>query len=283
MKLKEFPGSIWRAWQLNRISIRSLHNKSATSLPVIVSFTSIPSRFDVIHLTVRSILAGTHKPDKIVLWLNELLKSSVPESLLKIVGEKFEIRYVEGNLPHRKLIHSLQAFPDKILVTCDDDMMYDSSWLNLLYQDHINHPLDIIANECRGINYDETGNLRPYYFWYKENKENVSYDSLLPLGFGGVLYPPKCLHDDVFQADLYLKLAPKADDLWFKAMAILRGTAARHASQVVAKPTPIFNSQSVSLKATNVKQDGNRLQWEAIANHYRLPAFAPLQLQKNND
>ncbi len=281
MKLKEFPGSIWRAWQLNRISVQSLHNKSAPGLPIIVSFTSIPSRFHVIHLTVRSILAGTHKPEKIVLWLNELLESSVPKSLHKLVGEKFEIRYVEGNLPHRKLLPSLQMFPDKILVTCDDDMMYDSSWLNFLYQDHLNHPLDIIANECRGINYDENGNLRPYYFWYKENSKNVSYDSLLPLGFGGVLYPQKCLHDDVFKADLYLKLAPKADDLWFKAMALLRGTAARRASQKVVKPIPIFNSQSVSLKATNVKQDGNRMQWEAIANHYKLSAFTPLQPPKN--
>ncbi len=277
MKLKEYPSSIWRAFQLNRISIESLHDKSAPSLPIIVSVTSIPSRFHVIYLTVRSILAGTHKPEKIVLWLNELLKDSVPKSLNKLIGEKFEIRYVEGNLPHRKLIHSLREFPDKIIVTCDDDMMYSKSWLNFLYQDHLSYPLDVIANECRGISYDSNGNLRSYNFWYKENGNAVSYDSLLPIGYGGVLYPPKCLHEDVYNADIYLKLAPKADDLWFKAMALLHGTAARHATQQVAKPIPIFNSQSVSLKATNVKQDGNRMQWEAIANYYNLFAFTPSQ------
>ena len=267
---------MWRAFQLSRMSVRSLHDPAAPSLPIIVSFTSIPSRFQVIHLTVRSILAATKKPEKIVLWLNEQLKNNLPKSLTDVVGARFEIRYVEGNLPHRKLLHSLQAFPEKVIVTCDDDMMYSPEWLQRLYQDHLDYPADIIANECRGINYDAEGETRPYYYWYKEDGKAVTYDSLLPLGYGGVLYPPRCLHDDVFKAELYLKLAPKADDLWFKAMALLKGTAARRASNSPQKPIPIFNSQSVSLKATNVKQDGNRLQWEAIAQHYRIKPFAPL-------
>lgn len=276
MKLKEFPGSMFRAFQLGRMKIAALHDKSAPQVPVIVSFTSIPSRFPIIHLTVRSILAGTRKPEKIVLWLNELLKNDVPKSLLALIGERFEIRYVEGNLPHRKLMHSLRAFSEKVVVTCDDDMMYDPEWLQRLYEDHIQFPQDIIANECRGINYDSAGELRPYYYWYKENGKAVTYDSLLPLGYGGVLYPPHCLHEDVFKSDLYLTLAPKADDLWFKAMALLKGTAARRAANPPAKPIPIFNSQAVSLKATNVKLDGNRLQWDAIAKHYHIKPFAPL-------
>ena len=276
MKLKEFPGSIWRAFQLSRMKVADLHDKSAPDVPVIVSFTSIPSRFQVIHLTVRSILAGTKKPEKIVLWLNQLLKNDVPKSLLNLIGERFEIRYVEGNLPHRKLLHSLQAFADKVIVTCDDDMMYHPEWLERLYQDHLQYPADIIANECRGINYDSAGEVRPYYYWYKEEGSAVTYDSLLPLGYGGVLYPPQALHDDVFKSELYLKYAPKADDLWFKAMALLKGTAARRATNSPDKPIPIFNSQSVSLKSTNVKQDGNRLQWQAIADHYQIKPFPPL-------
>ncbi len=283
MKLKEFPGSIWRAFQLSRVSIQSLHNESAPSLPIIVSFTSIPSRFHVIHLTVRSILAGSHKPEKVVLWLHESLQQRVPESIVTLIGDRFEIRYVADDCPHLKLVHSLQSFPEKLIVTCDDDLMYAPGWLNALYQDHLKYPADIIANECRAVAYDEAGGVRPYYYWYKENKKGATYDAILPLGYAGVLYPPHCLHDDVCKADLYLKLAPKADDLWFKVMALLKGTIARCTSHPVAKPIPIFNSQSVSLKATNVKQDGNRLQWEAIANHYQLPAFAPLQLPKNND
>jgi hypothetical protein len=276
MKLKEFPGSIWRAFQLSRMSIGALHKTSPQDFPVIVSFTSIPSRFHVIHLTVRSILAGTHKPEKIVLWLNEQLKHQVPHSLQCLVGDKFEINYVEGNLPHRKLVHSLVSFPEKIIVTCDDDMMYAPSWLNNLYADHLRFPRDIIANECRAIAYDIQGQLLPYKEWRNETQKGVSYDSTLPIGYGGVLYPLHCFYADVCNAELYTALAPKADDLWFKAMSHLNGTLSRRASSPVQKPIPIFNSQSVSLKSTNVKQDGNRLQWEAIAGYYKLIPFQPL-------
>ncbi len=275
MKLKEFPGSVWRAFQLTRMKLVELHKSSTEDLPVIVSFTSIPSRFHVIHLTVRSILAGTHKPEKVVLWLNEQLKHQVPKRLQNLVGDKFEINYVEGNLPHRKLVHSLVCFPEKIIVTCDDDMMYAPSWLHSLYKDHLRNPADIIANECRAIAYDNQGQLLPYKEWRNELQKGVSYDSTLPIGYGGVLYPPHCFHTDVCNAELYIALAPKADDLWFKAMSHLKGTLSRRASNPVQKPIPIANSQSVSLKSTNVKQDGNRLQWVAISQHYRLEAFKP--------
>ena len=276
MKLKEFPVSVWRAFQLTRLKLVELHKSSAEDLPVIVSFTSIPSRFHVIHLTVRSILAGTRKPEKVVLWLNEQLRHQVPKSLQNLVGDKFEINYVEGNLPHRKLVHSLVSFPEKIMVTCDDDMMYAPLWLNNLYADHVHYPKDIIANECRAIAYDSTGQLLPYKEWRNETQKGVSYDSTLPIGYGGVLYPPHCFCVDVCNAELYIDLAPKADDLWFKAMSHLNGTLSRRSSNPVQKPIPIFNSQSVSLKATNVKQDGNRLQWQAIATYYKLSPFRPL-------
>ena len=276
MKLKEFPGSVWRAFQLGRIPVHQLHESSVEALPVVVSFTSIPSRFHVIHLTVRSILAGSKKPEKIVLWLHESLKNRVPHSLSKLVGARFEIRYAVEDCPHLKLVNSLKSFGDKVIVTCDDDLMYAKNWLETLYADHLAHPQDIIAHECRAVNYDEQGEVRPYYYWYKEARRGFTYAAILPLGYAGVLYPVGCLHEDTCNEKLYLDLAPKADDLWFKAMAYLKGTAARTTKTSIIKPIPIFNSQSVSLKATNVKQDGNRKQWEAIKAHYQLPAFAPL-------
>ena len=280
MKLKEVPGSIWRAFQLKLVSAETLNDRSKASLPIIVSLTSIPSRLHVIHLTVRSVLAGTHKPEKIVLWLHESLRSNIPKSLRKLIGNCFEIRYVSDDSPHLKLVHSVQFFSENLIVTCDDDLMYAPNWLNALYEEHLRHPSDIIANECRAIAYDESGKVLPYNYWHAEATKGASYAALLPLGYAGILYPPHCLHHDVCRADVYSKLAPKADDLWFKAMALLKSTATRRATMAVKKPIPIFNSQSVSLQATNVKQDGNRMQWEAIVDYYKIPAFPPFQLRK---
>ena len=43
-------------------------------------------------------------------------------------------------------------------------------------------------------------------------------------GVGGVLYPPKCLDDMVTNKDLFKKLSPYNDDIWFWAMAVKKGT-----------------------------------------------------------
>lgn len=280
MKLHEMPGALWRAHQLRQLDIEMLHAESGDEVPVVVSFTSIPSRFHVIHLTVRSVLSGTSRPEKVVLWLHESLKNQVPASLTCLLGRRFEIRYAVIDCPHLKLVESLQAFPEKLIVTCDDDLMYDGEWLGALYKEHLRHPTEIVANECRAIAYDESGEVRPYRYWYREGKKGATYDALLPLGFGGVLYPPGCLHPDVINTELYLQLTPKADDLWFKAMSYLQGTASRRSSISVGKPIHIPDSQAVNLKSGNVKQDGNRLQWQALSSHYSLPAFLPFVVNK---
>lgn len=50
---------------------------------------------------------------------------------------------------------------------------------------------------------------------------------LIPIGYGGILYPPKALYKDVIKDDLFLKLSPKADDLWFWFCGILNNTHKR--------------------------------------------------------
>lgn len=281
MKLGQLPKSLLRNRELKRIHFDQLHDAAAPQVPVIVSFTSIPSRLPIVHLTVRSLLSGTRKPEKVVLWLNDQLQDNIPQSLEELLGPRFEIRYVAGTSSHRKLVHSLQAFPDKIIVTCDDDMMYESSWLEFLYDDHLRYPEDIIANECRAIAYDVYGELLPYRYWYREPQQGITYDALLPIGFGGVLYPPSTLYKDVCNSELYLAITPKADDLWFKAMSYLQGTRSRRASRPIGKPLTIVNSQRVALRSTNVKHDGNRPQWGAVAKHYALKPFSPFAIQQN--
>ena len=72
MKTKEIPRSLWREWRLRRAAVGRLgRGARRLSDPVLVSFTSIPSRLGVVHLTVRSLLDQTVRPDGIVLWLEE--------------------------------------------------------------------------------------------------------------------------------------------------------------------------------------------------------------------
>ena len=89
----------------------------------------------------------------------------------------------------------------------------------------------------------------------------------MPIGYGGVLYPCNTFTKQVFDESLYATLSPKADDLWFKAMAYLNGKKAVCASEK-AKPIPIIRSQQVSLNSSNISKDGNRTQWQALCEYF---------------
>lgn len=271
MKLKEYPASLRTGHRLSRLPYELLHRRSGSMLPVIVSLTSIPSRLGRLHLTIHSLLAGEQKAEKVVLWLNHALRGALPDSLERMVGPLFEIRFAGLTSSHRKLVHALDAFPGATIVTCDDDVMYDSTWLVRLHDDHRRYPEAVIAHQCRRISYDDAGALLPYRQWPTETRTDVTAPNLMPIGYGGVLYPPDRLHRDVCNADLFMALAPGADDLWFKAMSVLRGTTVRRSSQPGDKPVPIIGSQSVSLQKTNIRLDRNREQWAAISAHYSIP------------
>lgn len=270
MKLKEIPGSLGRVFALSRMSAGKLAlPPERVAENCIVSFTSIPSRLKVLHLTVRSLLAQELAPEKIFLWLNESLSEDVPSKLKLLLSDRFEIRYSNESCAHRKLVESLRLYPQRVIVTCDDDVMYPSDWLAHLWRDHLGFPRDIIAHECRCIRYDNQHGFQPYNEWVGE-APGACQSGTLAIGYGGTLYPPASLHDDVCNSVLYDRLAPRADDLWFKAMSLLKGTRTRRATSPVTKPIPIMFSQQVSLKKHNVREDGNSIQWQQLDSHYDL-------------
>ena len=148
--------------------------------------------------------------------------------------------------------------------------MYDATWLGRLMFDHKRFPSAVIAHECREITLGMDQKLLPYQQWPTIKKTDYSHVNLLPIGYGGVLYPAGALFTDVTQRDLYMALAPKADDLWFKAMSFLKGTSVRRSSNPGKKPMPIIGAKGSSLAKTNILQDGNRIQWQAICDHYQI-------------
>jgi len=273
MKLKEYPKSFFRARQLKSQSLESLKysvNEVKGSIPVIVSLTSIPQRLKYIHLTIRSLLCQDYAAQKIVLWLNDGLRGKLPKSLSDLEHDRFEIIFHDHFSSHRKLVFALDQYKESLIVTCDDDLMYDATWLGRLMFDHKRFPSAVIAHECREITLGMDQKLLPYQQWPTIKKTDYSHVNLLPIGYGGVLYPAGALFTDVTQRDLYMALAPKADDLWFKAMSFLKGTSVRRSSNPGKKPMPIIGAKGSSLAKTNILQDGNRIQWQAICDHYQI-------------
>lgn len=270
MKVKEYPSSIYHTIKLLLKSTKKLKDSKKVQVPVLVSFTSIPSRLKILHIVVRSILNQSVLPEKIILWLHSDLEGNLPERLTKLMGNRFEIYYSNQTSSHRKLVLTMEKFPNKTIVTCDDDVIYHPKWLELLYKDHQNYPDSISANQVRYIRYDLHGNPLPYKQWTPDKDEPFNPKAVLPIGVAGVLYPVDSLSKITTNKDLYLKLTPSADDLWFKAMSLLNDTRSKLSDFRPQKPIPIINSQAESLKRENVDEDKNRLQWLAVTKYFKL-------------
>ena len=269
MKVKAFFRSIYATLRLNCIADDRLGKNAGPAMAdVIISLTSIPSRLSTLHLTIRSLLNQNVSFDRIILWLHQDLRQSVPEKLKKLEGERFEIRYCPTTEPHRKLVETLKLYPDRIIVTCDDDVIYPDDWLSRLLESWRQTPDDIVAHRCRKIAI-KNGEIRPYRKWHSEPTGGSS-PLAVAVGWGGVLFPPGSLDDRVLDRDSYMQLSPNADDLWFKAMAMLKGTAMRKSRYPYPAPIPIIGSQTVALQKKNIGEDLNRVQLLALAKEFNL-------------
>ena len=271
--VKELPLYLFNRIKLSFIPKSKLVNLSKEKLPVIISFTSIESRLASVHLVVRSLLTQTQLPEKIILWLNRELESQVPKSLSRLESELFEIRYSDLHSSHKKLIHSLEAFPHHVIITCDDDLMYRKNWLYMLYQCHLDSPKHIIGNTTLHINYHNEGQVMPSKQWRYPDAQEVNPKAIVAIGAWGILYPPGSLHPSVRDAELFMQIARYSDDFWFKAMALLQGTITSQAPNTPKEPIPIAGTQKVSLKHLNLGRKKNDEQWEALATHFNLNAI----------
>jgi hypothetical protein len=274
MKIKELPAVLWRSVQLwiSHGNLPEVQRKGVV-LPVVVSLTSIPSRLGILHLTILSILSAPVRPAKIILWLNESLQGRLPRRLTGLQGECFEIRFAPGTSSHRKLVLTLREMPDATIVTCDDDVMYPQDWLSRLYVEHQAKPGCVIGHTCRVIAYTASGELLPYKYW-KYASPGACGPEILPIGVGGVLYPPGSLHPDVLDETLYMRLAPRADDLWFKVMAVRQGVMACSSVMPTEVPLPCPLFSDISLGDSNVKLDMNRVQLDDICRYYGMTLAA---------
>ena len=269
MKIKTFFRSVFSSVRLACISGDQLgKNASPAMVDVVISLTSIPSRLSALHLTIKSLLNQGVSFEKIVLWLHQDLKDNLPTALQNLQGKRFEIRYCATTEPHRKLVETLKLHPDRIIVTCDDDMMYPDDWLLRLLESWQHTPDDIVAHRCRKI-LIENGEIMPYASWHSESTGGSSALTIA-VGWGGILYPPGSLDDRVLDRDTYMRLSPKADDLWYKAMATLKGTAVRKSRNPYPAPIPIIASQGISLRKKNIGEDLNRVQFLALVKEYNL-------------
>lgn len=251
---------------------------------IIVSLTSIPERLEYAVYPIQCMLIQTKKPHKIVLWLDEqkLRDELLPQELLDLKQYGLDIRYVEDIGPHTKYFYALKYYADDIVITIDDDMLYQRTLIEGLMNSHKINPDCVCAYWVWQMKFSRDG--VPYssseYRVGQETQNDVPSDQFAALGFGGVLYPPHCLDDRAFNIEKIRKLALKADDVWLKAMETLNGI--RVVKAAGRKPYPhVRNSQATALQYENLKGRNDRIIKNVFQHYQLMPYFCNIEKKEN--
>lgn len=225
-----------------------------TSVQPIISLTSYPARIKTVDQTIRSLKSQNHNFKKIILWLAKSqfprLEKDLPNDLLAELSDKFEIRWCEKDLrSYKKLIPALKEYPDDIIVTCDDDIIYPTDWLSRLVASYLAEPTAVHCLRGRVIKI-EKGNVLPYAKWRLIDIPLFSSYNILLTGAGGCLYKREHFCDLIFD-DKFMDICPDADDVWFWAMAVLNNTKIRVGSPTLNRLNEIENETDTSLWSKN--------------------------------
>ena len=236
--------------------------------------TSYGNKLQLLYLTIESLLHQTIKPNKIILWLDQTAYNtyeSIPIALHRQEARGLEIRLCEHIKSYTKLVPALINFPNAVIISVDDDIIYPIDFVERLYRAYKKDSSKIYFYRGHYILFNEDGSPRPYLEWVVRGAKGCDIYNF-PTGVSGIIYPPHCYHEDMTNKNLFLKLCPHADDVWFKVMTMLKGTLCEHI------PTPHFDSlfipldidETSSLQNINVINGGNDRQIKAVFDYYHI-------------
>lgn len=256
-------------------SERSIGTGNDKEHSLVVSLTSFDKRIDSLHICIESLFQQSLKADKIILWLSKknFINKDIPENLLRLQSRGLMIEWVEEDIgPYKKIIYSLKKFPESIIITVDDDVMYPSDAIDLLYKSYLRMPKSIHCNRAFKMKVRE-GKLASYRSWdLVDDNLGEQYD-IFPTGNAGVLYPPKSLDKEVMNEKVFMRLCENADDVWLKAMSLKAGTKVKKVNDGrdwKNRFLTISNTQENSLKRANWKADGNDEKISAVFEYYNI-------------
>jgi hypothetical protein len=280
--IKRSKINLWLRWQLYKFLkvylVKYYKNISLNKLGVnihsniIVSLTSFPARIDVLHLALRSVFNQTEKPQKIVLWLGVEQfpqgEHELPNSILELKPLGLEIKFCEDIKAHKKYFFAFQQYPNNMIVTIDDDIIYPVNMLETLLATHYKYPEAVVANRVRHMKI-ENNEIKPYRDW-KINGVDANIPSILTFstGAGGVLYQPHFFRKSFFDIDGIKKTNCRNDDIWLKAGQIENHIPTVFTHSYFKQFIEIPDSQMESLFSTNVFGADNDRQIREIFEYF---------------
>lgn len=242
---------------------------------IVVSLTTFPFRIPSLHLVIKSLLKQDTLPGKIFICLTQEEFpggfDSLPAELKELVPYGIEIVFVDGHMrSYNKYFTAFKQFPDKIVITVDDDYLYQKDTISCLMRLHQLFPSAVCSNRVREMGI-KNGKYLPYAKWKRlvPEKDAMSF-MYVALGWAGVLYPPHIYDDTIFDSDTFQKIAPLADDLWLKAVQLKNGIKVAAGKGFFVHPVTLSPTQKISLNHQNDRKKKNDVQWKQLDAHFGL-------------
>ncbi|WP_179018590.1 hypothetical protein [Winogradskyella forsetii] len=273
----------WLLWQLYKYLkvhlVKYYKNVSMDSLgidsnsDVIVSLTSFPARIDFVYLAIKSMLNQKRRPKKIILWLGEEYfpngEENLPNSLLELKSLGLEIQFCEDIRAHTKYYYAFQKYPDELIVTVDDDIIYPVNLLQKLLEIHSKYPNCVVANRVRIMELDNEG-YKPYREWRLNRLESNKNPSmkLIATGVGGVLYQSSLFQKSLYDLEGIKKINCIGDDIWLKAGQVVSDIPVVFTNYYFRQFFQIPDSQDENLFSKNVFDSDNDRQVNEVFAHF---------------
>lgn len=276
-KLEQEDAALKRqiAQKIEQLPVDILHRNNDES-DVIVSLTSYGRRvIDSAPYAIYSIFTQSALPNRIVLWLDNdnWNEDNLPYLLKRLQKSGLEIYFCSDIKSYKKLIPSLKMFPDNYIVVIDDDFYYNKDFVKWLVDAYNNSDKHTVFATWGRIVGKKGGKFLPYTQWKdcKYGDENSVYS----LYGGGAGYPPKIFDEEIFREDIFMKLCPTADDIWFWVQEIRMGVKTRlttNHGHGLHRPVDRISEYDISGALTKINDFGgqNDVQLRNLLEYYHL-------------
>lgn len=222
---------------------------------IVVSLTSYGKRMDMVHLAIKSMMEQTLKADAIVLYLAREDSDREIRQEKALIKAGLQIRrHVDDLKPHKKYFYAMREFPDCLIVTVDDDTIYDDRLLEDLYTSHQAYPEAVVCRRGHRM-VKRDGQVAPYALWEGCVESRVPEKGICATGVGGILYPCGSFREAFLDKKGILKTSLCGDDLWLKAVELMEGVPVYAIGEIPAQV--IAGSQEEALYVENADEKRN--------------------------
>lgn len=239
---------------------------------LIISLTTIPERIDSVWITIESLLRQTYKPDRIILWLSkdEFEEIELPIQLKQQEKRGLTIKYCGNLRSYKKFFYTVKENSQAYVITVDDDLIYSEKMVEVLVRDYAKNPRCVICNRSNRMKM-RNNKLLPYSNWEMYEKRSKimkepSYQNFFTSG-GGTLFPFFLMDKRLLEDDVFMELAPTADDVWLNFIAWVSGLKTKNTEDDLGYLIHIPNSAKKGLYRQNVLRNQNDVQIKKVIEY----------------